>query len=518
MGSAILRASPFRFGAVALVLLTVGAYLPALDSGFIWDDDRYVTNNQTLRSFSGLQSVWCNFSAEPQYYPLVFTTFWLEYQLWHLNPYGYHLDNILLHALAAILFWRLLVQLQLRGAWLAAAIFALHPVHVESVAWIAERKNVLSLALAIGSLLCYLQYMPVKVQHSKENDPQQRYYFFALVLFAAALLSKTVVVAVPATLALIYWWKRGRLTWSDIELLVPFFVLAIMAGVLTAGIEIRHVGAQGREWSYALPDRCLIAARSFWFYVDKLIWPHPLIFFYPRWETNVGSYWQYSIALSPLALVAVLWLVRKHIGRGPLAAVLVFGGVLFPLLGFFNFYYMRYSFVADHFQYHANLALIALVACGCGELQNRLKRPSRIAITGFIITGLAILAILTWSRSHVYHETITLYEATLNENPDCWLARNNLGVELQKIGRTEEAIEQYHETLILKPDSIEASVNLARAYASVERFKEAHDAAIGALQLAESQGKTTVARQIALLLLDRPAAEWRTMQALQSFP
>jgi protein O-mannosyl-transferase len=130
--------------ALLLVVAVLIAYLPALQGGYIWDDNRYVTENPILPQPDGLAAIWTDPGATIQYYPMVFTTFWLEYRLWGLNPLGYHATNILLHALSALLLWAILRRLAVPGAWLAAALFALHPVHVESVAWVTERKNVLS--------------------------------------------------------------------------------------------------------------------------------------------------------------------------------------------------------------------------------------------------------------------------------------------------------------------------------------------------------------------------------------
>ncbi len=201
-----------------LVALVVATYWPTLSNQFIWDDDVYVENNVHLRSFAGLGQIWFKLGAVPQYYPLVHTTFWVEYHLWGLNPMGYHAVNMVLHAAAAVLVWRLLARLEVPGAWLAAALFAVHPVCVESVAWITERKNVLSLVLALGSLLAYLRFSPPQAARGP-----WAWYALALVLYVCALWSKTVTASVPAVLLVIYWWKRGTLPWQEFGRLSPFF-------------------------------------------------------------------------------------------------------------------------------------------------------------------------------------------------------------------------------------------------------------------------------------------------------
>ena len=145
-------------GALLLYVLALIAYAPAIRGGFIWDDDDYVENNANLRSPRGLLDIWIAPRTSPQYYPMVFTSFWIERQLWGENATGYHLANVLLHATAALMLWRLLVKLELPAAFVAACLFAVHPVHAESVAWITERKNVLSAVFALGAALCYVAW------------------------------------------------------------------------------------------------------------------------------------------------------------------------------------------------------------------------------------------------------------------------------------------------------------------------------------------------------------------------
>jgi Flp pilus assembly protein TadD len=438
-----------------LALATILAYLPAWHAGFIWDDDSYLTDNLTLRSLSGLRQIWCSLTATPQYYPLVFTSFWLEHHLWGLNPLGYHIVNVLLHTLAALLLWRVLARVQLPGAWLAAAIFALHPVMVESVAWTQERKNVLSAVFYFAAALAYWRWRKPEAD-IEENIPGSRpWYFIALALFIAALLSKTVTCSLPAALLLVIWWKRGRIASRDVWPLLPFFVAGMALGLVTSWVERTHVGAQGPDWAFSFPDRCLIAGRALWFYAGKLVWPAQLTFIYPRWQINAGVWWQWLFPAAALAVVAALWGLRRRMGRGPLVAVLFFAGTLFPALGFTNVYPMRYSFVADHFQYLACAGLIALAAAGLVKL----LRPIPLAAVALPLG----LAILTWKQSHVYASQIILWQDTIAKNPSCWMAHNNLGNEFSDEGQTDEAIKQLREALRFKPDFAEAHNNLGVA-------------------------------------------------------
>jgi tetratricopeptide (TPR) repeat protein len=444
-----------------IVLLVFLAYLPALRGGFIWDDDDYVTQNPTLHDLGGLQRLWFKVGAVPQYYPVVHTTFWLEYHLWGLNPVGYHLINVLLHATAAILLWRVLLRLQIPGAWLAAVIFALHPVEVESVAWITERKNVLSAVFYFAAALACLRFVALK-EPGGPNRLRWSWYLGALVLFMAALLSKTVTCSLPAALLLVCWWKKGRIQRGDMMPLLPFFVLGAGLGLMTAWIEKYHVGAQGAAWSLTLGERCLIAGRALWFYAGKLAWPVQLTFIYPRWTLETEAGWQWLFPIAAVGIMGGLWLARHRIGKGPLVAVLFFAGTLGPALGFVNVYPMRYSFVADHFQYLAGVGLIVLAAAG-------LNRAPRVIPATLVV----LLGALTWQQAGIYRDLETLWRDTLAKNPDCWLAHNNLGLLLRNQGCIEEAMEHYHQAIQINPNYAESLNNLGVALADKGWFDEA---------------------------------------------
>src|SRR5262245_14207711 len=343
-------------GSIALVIVTFAAYGPSLANGYIWDDDDYVTENLVLRSPTGIFDVWRP-KTTPQYYPLVFVTFWCEYRLWGLHPLGYHVVNVALHAGSALLFWWTLRRLGLPGAWLAAGLFALHPVQVESVAWITERKNVLSLLFYLAALNAWL---------GVRNDPTKRTnwaaYAATIVLFACALLSKTVACSLPAAILVIEWWRRGRVELRTLLLTLPLFVLGLALAAVTVIIERDHVGAGALDFGLSRLDRVVLAGHIVWFYLGKLLWPWELIFIYPRWTISAHDAMQWACPGGLIVLLGVLWMLRGRIGRGPLAAALLFGGTLVPALGFIDVYPMRYSWVADHFQYHATLAPLALIA------------------------------------------------------------------------------------------------------------------------------------------------------------
>lgn len=446
---------------IALLFLTTVAYIPALSAGFIWDDTMYVSENPSLRSLQGLWNIWFVLGETPQYYPLVFTTFWIEHQIWDANPMGYHVVNILLHGCVACLLWIALRRLSVPGAWVAAAVFALHPVHVESVAWITERKNVLSASLYLSALLAYMKFDPF---HESLTDPthQRRWgwYIVAIALFAGALFSKTVTCTLPPAIALLMWWKRGRLRLRDVLPLVPMLIMGGAMGVVTAWMEKTHVGASGAEWDFSVVERVLIAGRAVWFYAASLVWPFDLIFIYPRWTIDAGAWWQYVFPIAAAVFVLILWVMRARIGRGPLTAALYFGGTLMPALGFVNVYPMRFSFVADHFQYLASIGVITLLTAVVAVALHGYQRWVQWCVAGTILIGLGTLS---FRQTHMYRDVETLWRQTLARNPGAWIAHNNLSALLLSRGDHEQAAVHANTSLTLHQNDEVAHNNLGLA-------------------------------------------------------
>ena len=413
--------------------------------------------------------MWTDFTALQQYYPLAGTSFWIDYHLWGYDTFPYHVENVLLHALAALLFCALLRRLQVPGPWLAAAIFALHPMMTESAAWITERKNVLSLTLFLGALLAYgrfAQFWQTDANPATDAPgPLSRpwsAYSLAWLLFLAALLAKATAFCLPPTLLLLCWWKRGRFRWrGDVLPTLPFFALAVGLGLVTAWLEKNHVGARGPDFDISFPQRCIIAGHALWFYAGKLIWPANLCFVYPRWQPDAASLSQWAWPITAAAVVLTLWLARRRIGRGPLTAILFFIGALFPLLGFMNGYFMRYSFVCDHWAYFSSLGFIALVAALIARITLILHVPRALDI--FAAVFLPVLALLTWRQSAMYLDSKTLFQTTLERNPNANLDHDNLGLILFQEGHTDEAIAHFRRAVEIRPTSANAHNNLANA-------------------------------------------------------
>ncbi len=447
-------------------MLTLGAatllaYLPALRAGFIWDDQAHVTA-PALRSLAGLWHIWFNLGATQQYYPLLHSTFWLENQLWGQAPLGYHLANLLLHLVAALLFARLLQRLAVPGARLAALLFALHPVHTETVAWVSEQKNTLSLVLYLCAALAWLGF---------DATRRPRAYALASGWFLLALLTKTVTATLPAALLVLAWWRRGRIEWRrDVVPLLPWFAIAAVGGLFTAWVERKLIGAEGAAYDFSAAQRLLLSGRVVWFYLGKLLWPAQLTFFYPRWTIDASRLAQWLPLLAALAWTALLaWRARRG-RRGLLAAWLLFAGSLFPVLGFFNVFPFLYSFVADHFQYLASLAVFATAGAAVATWLPRSR--AMIGIVG--AAGLVALACLTHTQARFYRSNETLFRVTLARNPTCWAAANNLGRELMENPATRaEGIALFQRALSLRHPYAEANNNLGLALSNDGRSEEA---------------------------------------------
>ncbi|MCC7407316.1 MAG: tetratricopeptide repeat protein [Phycisphaeraceae bacterium] len=489
--------------ALVLLVITLPAYLPVLRAGYIWDDDAYVTNNLTLRSAEGLSRIWLEPTSIPQYYPLVHTTFWLEYHLWGLHPLGYHLTNLLLHVLGATLLGLLLLRLGLgRGALLAAAIFALHPVEVESVAWITERKNVLAAVFYLASALVYLRFNPLTGDALPSG--RWRHYAWATLLFAAALLSKTTVATLPAAILVVIWWKRGRLAWRDLWPMLPWFVMGVSMGLVTAWLERHHVGVAWlpEDFNLTFYQRVLIAGRAVAFYLGKLVWPADLIFIYPRWSPDASDPLQWLFPAAVLGTLVALLLLRRRIGRGPATAALLYVGTLLPALGFFDVYPFRYSFVADHFQHLASLAPIALAGAGLAWL-TRQRAPRWLAAIAVALL-LATLGTLTWRQTLMYRDRETLWRTTALRNPAAWIAQINLASELLDQRRIEEALPRLQTGLALRPNDPKAQNLLANARWRLGQREQAVMLLQGIIDRRQDNPQTHALLAIMLTELGRP--------------
>ena len=451
-------------GAVLLVSVFV-IYGPCLNGALLWDDPAHVTRLE-LRSWTGLWRIWFEPGATQQYYPVLHSAFWLQHRLWGDTTMGYHVVSVLLHALNACGVAVLLQRLSnaatvsdrqdansgtprrvLAISWFAGFLFAVHPVAVESVAWITEQKNTLSMAFYLGAALAYFRFDAARTASS---------YIVATLLFVLAVGSKTTTATLPAALWVVLWWIRGRLQWKrDVLPLLPWIVIAIPAGLVTASIEKTMIGAELVVPDLSLIERTLLAARVLWFYLGKLLWPAELTFFYPLWDVAAEASGWIGYLLAAIGVTAGFWLVRRR-SRAPLALWLLYAGTLFPALGFFKVFPFQFSYVADHFQYLAMPAALTGIALGLAWSAARWGGKFRTLLpigTTLLLLGLAIKS---HAESRLYVSDEVLFRANITENPGSWMGYHILA---QRIGKTPErraeAIALFLKALELNPGSAE---------------------------------------------------------------
>ena len=359
------------FWALLLIAFVFIAYTQVFRAGFIWDDESHLTQNPCVVGPLGLKEIWT--TTQAVYYPLVLTTFWALHKFFGLNPLPYHLLNISFHAASAILLWRILQVLRVRGAWLGAALWALHPVMVQSVAWVTELKNTQSCVFYLLSILFFLKWEDQggavsRPSERRTGDRCSSVFGLSLLFFLLATLSKTSVVMLPFVLALCVWWMRGRIRWRDTLALAPFALISVVASAWTIWEQRFHARAVGPDWVQTFPERLIIAGKAIWFYLGKLVWPHPLIFIYPRWDVDSSKVVAYLPLLAAIAGLVALWFIHAKWGRALFFAAAYYVVSLFPVLGFFSVYFFRYSFVSDHFQYLASMGPLALTGAGIATL------------------------------------------------------------------------------------------------------------------------------------------------------
>ncbi len=478
LGTSVLSAQSLHIlaGAALIIVATFLAYFPCLSGRFIWDDESLVTNNHLIKASDGLYRFWCTTEAI-DYWPVTNTTLWFEWRLWGMNATGYHVTNLVLHIATTLLIWIILRKLSIPGAFFAALIFAIHPVNVESVAWIAQRKNTLSMLFFLLSILWYLKFeipSSLSSHHSSASSVycppstvhRPLFYWLSLAAFVLAMLSKGSVAVLPVLLLVILWWLRP-LTRKDLVRTVPFFLVAVVLTGVNVWFQTRGSLEAIRTASFA--QRLLGAGGVVWFYLYKALLPLNLVFIYPQWHIEVGHLLWWLPLVAAVVVTVVLWRFREGWSRPLSFAWGFFCVALLPVMGLIDVYFMKFSLVADHYQHIAIIGVIALAAALWSCWHQRTRQPA----TTIAAAVVCVLMYLTWQQSLMYKNDRTLYRTTIARNPGCWLAYNNLGAVFVKAGRLHEAIEHYEQALRLKPDYAKARHNLGHAMFNLGRVQEA---------------------------------------------
>ena len=422
--------------------------------GFIWDDNVFLYDNPLIHAPDGLYRFWFTTQA-PDYFPLVSSSLWFEWRLWGMHPVGYHIVNILLHAGGAVMLWRLLLALEIPGAWMAALIYAIHPVNVETVAWITERKNTLPMVFLLPAMLLFLK---------SDRSGSRRDYVLALVAFLLALLAKTSVVMLPFVLLICAWWMNRRVTRRHLLRVVPFFGLSALAGLVTVWFQYNRAIRDGVVRTDGFASRLAIAGRAIWFYLAKAIWPFNLSFVYPRWVVDPAAVRSYLPVIVLAVTCCMLWFLRRRSWAAPIAVAMGCYLVnLLPVLGFTNIYFMRYSLVADHWQYTAMPAVIALVVGSLAMLARRGTQSRNLMAFGGVV-AIVVLSISTYRRCEIYHDLETLWRDTLAKNPLGSMPNNNYATLLLDDGKLDEAEVHLRTALQDDPRSYEAVMNLGLVF------------------------------------------------------
>ena len=453
--------------AVVLAAVTIFAYRPAWHGGFLWDDDAYIINNELLTAPHGWQRIWFSLDSPSQYFPLTYSTFRIEHALWGLNTTGYHWVNLLLHVGNALLVWAVLARLGVPGSWLAAAIFALHPVQVESVAWISERKNVLMAFFFLLTLVAWIAFV------DKRTRRPWIFYCLALIFYVLALSAKATACTLPAALFLILWLQKKPITMRRLMQIVPFVVLGVGMGLLAVWWERYHQGTSHGVFTFLSPiERILVASRAVWFYLSKIFWPSNLTFIYPRWNISPADLLDYIWLLAGIAACVAIYFLRPYFGRSVEVAAAFFVATLSPVLGFIMLFTFRYTFVADHYQYLACIGPIALASAGIVSLSDKFAQYRAVIVSAAVLI-VASLATLTWRQAATYADIETLWRTTLAKNPECWMGHTNLGLVLFEKGKIDDAIAHYRRALQMQPDWWDAEYNLGTALSAKGQVDEA---------------------------------------------
>ncbi|MBF0279900.1 MAG: tetratricopeptide repeat protein [SAR324 cluster bacterium] len=451
---------------LCLVLLTCAFYFPALHAGFVWDDFFIFVNDPLMTAPEGLWRIWFDPGTERwNYWPMSRSAFWLQRQLWGLNPLGYHLVNLSLHLLVSLALWLALQTLQIRGAWWVALLFALHPAHVVSVAWVTELKNTLSGLFYLLSFWSFFRF---------DRNRKWQWYGLSLFLFLIALLSKSSLVMFPALLVVYQLGFSKKRKIPDNYYLMPFFILALVSGLLSVWVENQYIGLKTSGFASGILEKTIIASHAAFFYIEKLLWPHSYMAVYPKWEIDLKQFHLYLPLLCWLIAAVILFLKYKAWGRPLLLGAAAFALSLFPVLGFFNVAGFSITYVWLHLVYLPSIPIFILIVQGgiwiSDHFQRKKSHLMRSLPGGSIVLIVLILGTLTWYQSRLYKNEETLWSDTLRKNPSSWMAFHHLGNVFLDQGKFEEALQMFNQEIRNNPNASQGYASRALAYSRLKRY------------------------------------------------
>jgi Flp pilus assembly protein TadD len=457
----------FWLGVAAIVLAVFWVYSPTIHGDWLWDDDWYLSTNPLVRDLSGLWKFWFAPGSWVEYYPVEETLLWIEWHLFGADTLGYHVVTITLHAINALLVWRLLARLGLRKAWLGGFLFAVHPAAVDSVAWIAETKNTLSTLPCLLAMIAWVDY---------EDARKPRDYVLALFYFIVALLCKIAVAPLPFVLVLYAWWKRRRIAGRDIAAAAPFLAIAVILAAISIAAGEFYAHQPGKTLdvlpSLDLADRIALAGQSLGVYFAHLVWPVRLLPNYPQWTIGAPSLLAFVPCLVVAAVFVVLWLRRATWGAPTLLALGAFVLFLAPFTGLTRVSYMAFTWVMDHYLYLAMIGPIGLVIAALDSIDERVPAQWRFAVTGAATLIAALLAFEARAYAGVFTDEATLWGYTVEHNPGDWLAQDNLGKAQLLNNQPDDAVKSFSAALLLRPGRAQTHLNLGRAFVALNRLND----------------------------------------------
>ncbi len=501
-------ADPFRehlrmpawLGIAAIILAVFWVYSPAIHGDWLWDDDWYITTQPLVRDLHGLWKFWFAPGSWTEYYPIEETLLWIEWHLFGLDTLGYHLVTIFLHALNALLVWRLLARFGLRWAWFGGFIFAVHPAAVDSVAWIAETKNTLSTLPCLLAMIAWVDY---------ENGRKPRDYAMALAYFTLAMLCKIAVAPLPFVFLLYAWWKRRRIGWRDVTAVAPFLFVAVVLTVIsqTAGeIYVQHPGRAPDVLPHLdVASRIALTGQSLGVFFAHFVWPVDLLPNYPQWTIGAPSPLAYLPCLAVAGVFVVLWLRRASWGAAALLALGSFVLFLAPFTGLVEVSYMDFTWVMDHYLYLAMIGPIGLVVAALASIEDRLPATWRVAVLGAATLIGTLLAFQAHAYAAAFSDEATLWGYTVEHNPGDWLAQDNLGKALLLLNQPEDALTHLGIALQLRPGRAATHLNYGRALAATGRLDESLAQFDAALALHPDDPEVYNQEGVAYIQANRPA-------------